>query len=344
MHLKQRIDYFVALGHRIKAITDSFDAGYADDSFQNILFKCQNTNPWFNAMNIIQALKGITHLTERNAIEQWLSFYEIPEKSTPLRIGVIMAGNIPLAGFHDFMCTVISGNHCVARLSSDDKILLPWLLQLIPNEIESYFSLSEGRLPDSQAIIATGSNNSSRYFEYYFKSKPHIIRKNRHSVAVLNGFETESDYRNLADDIFLYFGLGCRSITKLYVPENWNPEAFFTAAQTWKHLMNHNRYVNNYEYQKAVFLVNSQAHWDPGFMLMKEDQRIYSPVSVIHYQPYTSHQKLIEELQSLRDQVQCIVCKEPESIPISIAFGEAQKPGPEVYADHIDTLAFLLRL
>jgi len=343
MHLKQRIASFVALGLQIKGITDGFESG-KDDEFENLLWRCSNSNPWFTAENIIRALNGISELTEEEKLKNWLSKYSIPDEIKQQKVGVIMAGNIPLAGFHDLMCILLTGNHCVARLSADDQMLLPWLVSLMTPEIQSLISIERERIPNTNAIIATGSNNSSRYFEYYFKSKPHIIRKNRHSVAVLTGNETEADYAKLSEDIFLYFGLGCRSITKLYVPENWSPESFFTIAQNWKHLMNHSRYSNNYEYQKAVFLVNSQQHWDPGFMLMKEDERIYSPVSVVNYQVYTSIKSVLNELDQAKDQLQCIVCKDNEFVPKSIPLGMAQHPGPEVFADHIDTIDFLLKL
>jgi hypothetical protein len=257
-----------------------------------------------------------------------------------------MAGNIPMVGLHDLICVLASGNHALIRLSSSDGILIPAVLKVLCNinpEFENKFSFVEGPLKNFDAIIATGSNNSSRYFDYYFGKYPHIIRKNRNGVAVLTGHETENDFKKLADDIFMYFGMGCRNVSKLYVPEGYNTEDIFQYFNDYSFLADLHKYRNNYDYQKSILLINRVKHLDNGFLLLKEDKSIMSPISVIHTETYHSAESLNHELQSKKDQIQCTVSTSRD-IDSSIPPGRSQFPELWDYADGVDTLRFLLNL
>jgi len=257
-----------------------------------------------------------------------------------------MAGNIPAVGFHDFLCILLSGNCVSAKLSSDDLVLIPALAAMlcaIEPEFTSRINFTQERLPKIDAIIATGSNNSSRYFEYYFSKYPNIIRKNRTSVAVLTGNESRSELSALGQDIFRYFGLGCRNVSFLYVPNDFKPDAFYEAIEGWNVLSLHKKYLNNYEYSKAIYLVNAVPHFDNNFLLLREDDSLHSPLAVIHFKRYVDMDVLKMELKEKQDQIQCIVAS-PLSGLSNIEFGNSQNPGPADYADQIDTMKFLANL
>jgi hypothetical protein len=325
-----------------------------NEPFFSVLSQLVNSlheqNAWFTRENILYALNTWANALTEEKIEKWLNKYEIKNHSTSKIVGVIMAGNIPLVGFHDFISVLMSGHHIKAKLSSNDKHLLPLLgkyLTYLNPEFKNLISFIDGHLKDIDAVIATGSDNTSRYFEYYFGKYPHIIRKNRNSVAVLTGDETEQDLEGLADDIMLYFGLGCRNVSKLFVPENYDFNSLFKALLKYKDLINYQKYANNYEYNKAVYLMSVDKHIsesliDNGLVLLKKDYRYSSPIGTIFYEHYQDIDAVKRILEKDKEKIQAIVSN--VDLPESIDFGTTQKPQLWDYADGVDTLQFLLEI
>ena len=355
MKLQQRKLAFELLGIFLKQFEDK---GKKDNSItalnqkyynsaEELIQKAQHHNGWFTENNVRNAFTAIGKSLDQENIEKWLSAYTIPENpSNPRKIGVIMAGNIPLVGFHDFLCVLISGNQISSKMASEDKLLLPFITEVlitIEPEFESYISFIEGKLQGIDAIIATGGNNTSRYFEYYFGKYPHIIRKNRNSLAVLEGTESEEELKNLGKDIFYYYGLGCRNVSKIFIPVGFDINTLFKAIFDFNAIINHNKYANNYDYNKVVYLMKKIPLLDNGFLLLKEDSNYASPVAVLHYEYYIKTQNVLEKIKTDREKIQCIVAKN-NVIPESVDFGETQFPGLWDYADGVDTLQFLLTL
>lgn len=298
-------------------------------------------NIWFTPENIDLACKSIAdNYLQADKLEKWAAQYELPENiSRPITVGVVMAGNIPLVGFHDFLCVFISGNKQKIKLSSKDDVLLPFLINEMQKTyplLGEYVSFAEN-LKGCDAYIATGSNNAGRYFDYYFGKYPSIIRRNRTSVAVLDGSENRPELELLAEDIHTYFGLGCRNITMLYVPENYDFIPLIEVLKKYDSLLDYHKYKNNYDYQLAILLLNKKFYMSGGGLLLEENPVIFSPISTIHYQYYTDRSTLEKELQSSED-VQAIVGKD------YIGFGQAQHPSLTDYADGIDTMDFLKNL
>ncbi len=317
------------------------------NGFENLILGSAHFNGWFTEDNVRAALNGICFLLEKGKLEKWLGNYKLPENKNQKRVGVVMAGNIPLVGFHDFFCVLISGNTCVAKLSSQDNRLLKAVASKLIS-IESRFKdriiFEEGKLENIDAVIATGSNNTSRYFEYYFGKYPHIIRKNRNSVAVVTGGESQEQLTLLGDDIFRYFGLGCRNVSKLYVPEGYNFDNFFKSIEQWRSIVYHSKYANNYDYNKAILLVNKHEHFDNGFLLVKKDDALSTPVAQINYSYYMNADEVRRELEKRKDEIQCIVSANPEQFNSGVSFGQSQMPELWDYADGVDTMKFLSSL
>jgi hypothetical protein len=251
-----------------------------------------------------------------------------------------MAGNIPLVGFHDFLAVLISGHSILVKLSSKDSVLISWLadqLIQIDQRFSSRIHFAE-RLKNFDGIIATGSDNSSRYFTYYFGKYPNVIRKNRTSCAVLTGKETDSDLLTLGKDVFTYFGLGCRNVSKVYMPKSFEPTRLLQAWEPWKDIIHHHKYCNNYDYQKSILLVNRIPFFDSNFVLIQENERLVSPISVVYYEFYEDEGSLALKLAESKNKIQCVV---GHATPASVPFGKAQSPSLGDYADQIDTLKFL---
>ncbi len=306
-------------------------------------------NSWFTHDFLINAIRSIGKSLSLDKLDQWLEKYkaQIEANNSPKAFGVVMAGNLPLVGFHDYLCVLISGNRIVAKLSHDDNTLLPLLHQIliaIEPEFEQQAKFTLEKLTDFDAIIATGSDNTARYFEYYFGKYPNIIRKNRNGVAVLNGKETTEELEDLANDIFLYYGLGCRSVSKLFVPRDYDFEALFFAFEKYKHLENHSKYANNYDYNKSIFLINKNKFLDNGFVMLKEEIGFSSPISVLYLEYYDKLYELNKWLVTKKDKIQCLVSNESLKNIDHLAFGKAQNPELWDYADGIDTLQFILEL
>ncbi|TRX22129.1 acyl-CoA reductase [Flavobacterium franklandianum] len=314
------------------------------EDFENLIRLSQSHNGWYTPENVYFSIQSwATALTEKN-LDKWLSAYNFNEVKAK-NVGLILAGNIPLVGFHDFLSVLISGNNVLIKTSSNDQFLLPFLAKYLISigpEFADKITFIEGKLENFDAVIATGSNNTARYFEYYFKNKPSIIRKNRNSVAVLNGEETKEQLIALGEDIFRYFGLGCRNVSKLFVPKGYSFNAFFEAIFEYQDIIHYEKYANNYDYNKAVFLMSNFKLLDNGFLTIKEDNSYASPISSVFYEFYDTIEDLQTRLESESEQIQCIVSN--NLVNNSIDFGCTQKPNLWDYADNVDTISFLLTI
>ncbi|MFP4603949.1 MAG: acyl-CoA reductase [Bacteroidales bacterium] len=352
LSINERVNLFATLGKILKTYADNnkekkFREYYS--ILDNILPLAEEQNPWFTQQNILSALANLGTALQKDKITRWLSYYPELKKSNkkPLTIGVVNAGNIPFVGFHDFVCILITGHVYYGKLSSKDKEIPGAIRQILVKmepEMEKYILFENETLKKFDAIIATGSDNSSRYFEYYFGKYPNIIRKNRNSIAVLTGEETDKDITKLADDIFLYFGMGCRNISKIYIPHKFSFKHFFQNINHYEEeLKQHNKYMNNYEYNRAIYLMNQTPHLDNGFLLLKKDEGLSSPVGTLFYEEYTDINNLNNKLQMQKNKLQCIVSNSGK-IKDAIDFGKTQTPELWDYADQIDTIKFLLSL
>ncbi|MDQ3051109.1 MAG: acyl-CoA reductase [Bacteroidota bacterium] len=310
------------------------------EDFENTLYRSEMANPWFTNVQLKTALEGICRLLEEATLEKWMLSYPNNTHS-PLNVGIIMAGNIPLAGFHDFLSVLSSGNKVIAKLSASDQYLLPFVARIffsfIP-KMESRFEVAS-QLKQIDAIIATGSNNTSRYFEYYFGKMPHVFRKNRNSAAIITGTENEFDFMLLGRDIFTYYGMGCRNVSKLFVPRNYSFNLFFENISSFGEVMQHNKYMNNFDYHQALYLLNRQNFLTNNFLIVIEEKALSSPVGVLHFEYYDDEQDLNNKLQSVKEELQCVVGKKGP-----VHYGQAQFPAIDDYADGFDTMAFLASL
>ena len=339
MNIKNRIKIFASLGEKLTSyLKNGFPA-----EFTEVITKSSQYNTWFTEDNIKFSLNAISKLLTSENLVKWVSSYEF-KNNEQKKVAVVMAGNIPLVGFHDFLSVLISGNIFIGKLSSQDKFLLPAiadeLIKLEPS-FKNFISFTEERLSDFDTVIATGSDNSSRYFEYYFEKYPHIIRSNRNSIAILTGNESVEDLELLSDDIFMYFGLGCRNVTKIFIPENYDLPSFIEIlSKSSNKLAFHNKYLNNYEYNKSIFLINQVKHLDSGFCLLKEDASIPSPIAVLHYEYYKNIDDVLKIISKNRDKIQCLVSKTIYT-DYTVPFGKSQQPELWDYSDGVDTLKFL---
>lgn len=328
---KQRLNAYAEIGNILST---------PDPQLTELINSAKQFNAWFTPESTANAVKAIAEMLNFADLEQWIGENNLSTGGKS--VGLILAGNIPLVGFHDILCVLATGNKALIKLSSQDKKLIPYILQKLI-EIEPRFKDQVeyiDRLIDFDAVIATGSNNTSRYFEYYFSKVPHIIRKNRNSIAILNGNESSEELGKLGHDIFDYFGLGCRNVSKIYVPRGYDFKNLFEGIESYKPIIDHHKYNNNYDYNKSIFLVNLDKHLDNGFLLVKEDERLASPLAVLYYQEYDDVRMLEQELMEKADQIQCIVSADQLGIE-TVALGESQKPKLWDYADGVDTVAFL---
>ena len=314
------------------------------DGFKHQIKLSQEHNGWFSEKNILFALESWAKLLTSEKLNSWISNYPI-ETAAQKKVAIIMAGNIPLVGFHDFLCALICNHKVIVKQSSNDKHLLPFLtlyLTKIAPDLKGRVTFLDQKLEGFDAVIATGSDNTARYFEYYFKDKPSIIRKNRNSLAILTGDETKEDLLNLSNDIFQYYGLGCRSVSKLFVPNNYNFDAFFEAMYHWNAIINGAKYANNYDYNKAVYLMSEFKMLENGFLMLKEDTSYASPIATLFYENYESLESLTKKLNQDASKIQCIVSNQLSDN--HLAFGSTQTPQLEDYADGVDTVDFLLKI
>jgi len=335
---QSHLQAFQKLGTEISVLLNNgeFDAIIKQQSIEN---------KWFTEENCQFALTAIAKMLDRDSVNAFFEKYKhlFSEDQKTQRIAVISAGNIPCAAFHDFFCILVSGNQFIGKLSSQDTILLPFLSKIIVKifpEVEKNIVFVE-KLSKFDKIIATGSNNSARYFEYYFKDYPMLLRKNRNSIAILTGEESDEDLRKLSIDVFQYFGLGCRSVSKVYVPKGYNFSKLVEIfKETSDRLLFHNGYVNNYEYQRAIYALNSVPFFDGNSFMLVENQSLSSPVAVIYYESYDSLPNLLLEINRHTDRIQCIVTQN-KSVENPVNFGNTQYPSLFDYPDNEDIMNFV---
>lgn len=352
MNLNDRIIAFSKLGEFInKAISDDFENNNSAyglsqfySEFSNEIENAEINNRWFSKKEVLFALSYWGQLLSYDSLSQWTKAYVF--NSSPKNIGVVQAGNIPLVGFHDFLSVLISGHSFMGKTSTKDDKLPKFLSKVLLN-IEPQFKdsvLWTDRLVNYDAVIATGSNNTSRYFEYYFGQKPNIIRGNRASWAILTGHETDEELFQLGHDIFRYYGLGCRNISKLFVPENYNFEAFFKAIEPFSYVYDNNKYANNYDYNQSIYLMNLVDFLQNGFLILKEEIGHHSPLSVVYFEKYKNIESVFSRIENEKENIQCICGSFATSYTNIIPFGQAQIPQLWDYADDINTLEFLSNL
>lgn len=346
MTLNEHIEAFSELGKFLEQFFN--DSNTKDDEFSQRLATeieaAVHYNGWFTKNNVRFSLQQWQLALTEDNLSAWLKNYNIKTK-TPKTIGLILAGNVPLVGFHDVLSVLVTGHNVLIKYSSNDQRLLPLLLEelkAINNKYKDRIKTAKDQLKGFDAVIATGSNNTSRYFNYYFKNVPSIIRKNRHSVAILTGEESPEQIQLLANDIFRYYGLGCRNVSKLLVPEGYNFNTFFENIMNWSEVINDNKYANNYDYNKAVYLMSGANMLDNNFVLLKEDNGFSSPIGVLFQDSYKNLEELEEILAEEKDNLQCVVSNNLQ--PHHIYFGETQHPKLWDYADNIDTVEFLLKV
>lgn len=327
----------VSLGNEEK--WNGFISGVTEEEYENLISLVKKQfyfNGWFTNANVNGALIALGNQLTEEQLSIWLRNYSYSVQ--PKNVAIIMAGNIPLVGFHDFLCVLMSGNTAICKLSSDDKTLLPALgtvlIQFLP-ELKDRIIFTTGRIQQMDAVIATGSNNTLLYFEQYFGKYPHIFRKNKTSLAVISGNETIEDFDALGHDIFDYFGLGCRNVSHLLFPKDFELNRFFEGIINHSDVANHNKYANNYDYNKAIYLMNNIPMLDNNFVLLMESKELFSPLSIIHYQYYSNQDELEAYLELQKENLQAIVGVN------YILFGQAQCPNLDDYADGVDTMAFL---
>lgn len=337
MNTTQRIRAFNALGDELREYLKNEETAFQEE-IDAVIKRASVKNKWFIPRFSIQMFKEITAWLQEKEINNWLNKYKA-NGNFEKRVAIIAAGNIPMVAYHDYLCCLLSGYSVCLKLSSDDDILIP-LLHKILSEVEPYFKdkvefVENLRDQNFDAVIATGSNNSSRYFDYYFEKYPKIIRKNRNGIAVIKGDESDQEMQQLGADIFNYFGLGCRNVSKLFVPVNYDFDRLYKNVFDYSWVLDNQAYTDNYEYNKTVYLLNNEALLDNGFLLLKEDPGLSSPVGVLFWENYSSETKLKSRIEELAADTQCVIGS------FGMTMGESQSPRLNDYADGVDTMAFL---
>ncbi len=339
MTVKERIALMVRLGEHLR--------GKEDELLQAWMSRTQFKNAWFTIENQQSAITAIAEeFLQEDKLLAWLAQYELSESAEARKVGLVLAGNIPLVGFHDILCVFLSGHISRIKLSSKDEYVLAYLIKLLvqwDERANAYFEIVD-KLTEIEAVIATGSNNSARYFETYFSKYPHIIRKNRNAVAVLSGQESTEELHNLGKDVFRYFGLGCRNVSKLYVPATYDFEGLLTALHEFRDVVRHSKYKNNFDYNYAMYLLNKEPFLANGCILLREDEMIASRIANLNYEFYSDLPSLESQLKDKVAEIQCVVAQDDLLSGESLPFGTAQSPTLADYADGVDTLQFLLGL
>ena len=343
LSLNQRIQVLADLGERIQ-----FELNHSpyNEAFENLLNKVNQRNPWFTKESVVQSLSVWANLLESNNLNHFISRYEtvLFEKKNDKVVLLILAGNIPLVGLHDVICSFLSGSKSMIKVSSKDALLLSYLIEQIKtinSTASDYFEISETKAQGFTHVIATGSNNSARYFDHYFSKFPNIIRKNRSSLAIITPETTDTELEYLANDVFQYFGLGCRNVTQLWVPHSFDFDRLKNAFNSYATIINHNKYANNYDYHKAIALMNGDPFIDFEFILLQNKSMLKSPLGVLHYNFYENVTEVDSYIQEHRANIQCVVSSQSTSFN-EVNFGQTQQPKLWDFADQIDTLQFLL--
>jgi len=315
-----------------------------DTVLEKTLIESHSYNSWFTIDNLKLSLKNWSNSLQENIISDWLSKYNIEDKSSK-KIAIIMAGNIPAVGFHDLLCSLLLNFDCIVKLSSEDKLLIPFIVKFLESrneKLKNKVTFESEKLKDFDGVIATGNNNSHRYFDYYFSKYPNLLRKTRHSIAVLDGKESDNDLSELSNDIFNYFGLGCRSVSKVFIPYGYDLDLLFNAFFRHKEVVNHNKYVNNFDYNKAVYLMSKEKFIENGFIILKEESKLGSPIGCLFYEFYNDKKEITKLINNNSDSIQCVVSN--INFNTNIKFGQTQCPNINDYADNNDTIKFLLKI
>lgn len=349
MNLQQRKNAFIQLGKFLEEFTvekewKDYSKGVSQvdfTEFNEAIRQIRIHNGWFTETMVRKAILGISLWLKEEVLNDFCAKYPI-ENQKPKKIALILAGNIPLVGFHDVMCSLLCGHSVLLKFSSDDHQLLPAVLKYL-TQIEPLFydhiRIADAKLNDYDAVIATGSDNTNRYFESYFAKYPHIFRGNRTSLAILTGEESREDLVKLGHDVFDFYGLGCRNVSKVFVPKGYDTDKLFDAFFEFKEIINHNKYANNYDYNKAVFLLEQTKDlMENGFFLLKKDKELHSPLAVLFYDEYENWNEVETFIEARKDKIQCVVGKN------FIPFGSAQSPSIDDFADGVDTMKFLTEL
>lgn len=338
MNLQERLRLLMRLGEHLRA---------EDDYLRAVMQRAKFHNPWFTIENQELSIRAIAEqYLDGGKLGEWLSRYEIPEQAAPATVAIVMAGNLPLVGFHDLLCVFAAGHKALIKLSDKDQYLLPYLLKLMgqfDDRASSYFETTE-RLQGFEAVIATGSNNSARYFEAYFSKYPHIIRKNRNGVAVLDGKESEAELLALGRDVFQYFGLGCRNVSKLYVPRGYRFEPLLEALHEYREIVQHDKYKNNFDYNYALYILNKEPYMANGCIILTENASLQSRIAGLHYEFYDKLDEVESEISRRKDEIQLVAARPGLLRQAALPFGQTQQPQLWDYADGVDTMAFLLSL
>ncbi|GAB4242784.1 MAG: acyl-CoA reductase [Saprospiraceae bacterium] len=338
MNANERIAALVSLGERLSQ---------PDEFLEALMQRTQYNNAWFTIENQKLALGAIVqHFLQKDKLENWAAAYRLRPEGPGKTVGMVMAGNIPLVGFHDLVCTFVAGHKAQIKLSEKDQYLLPYLLKLL-KEIapgsEQYFEIVE-KLQGFDAVIATGSNNTARYFEAYFGKYPHIIRRNRNAVAVLTGRETADELKELGKDIFRFFGLGCRNVSKLFLPTDYDFNALLETLHEYRDLVLHDKYKNNFDYNLALVMLNRTPYYNNGCVILQENPQTASRIAMVHYEYYDSEKEVHEKIAATREEIQCVVGNSEQlSLPDTglVPFGKSQEPGLADYPDGVDVMRFM---
>ncbi|MEQ1745748.1 MAG: acyl-CoA reductase [Saprospiraceae bacterium] len=343
MTRNERLDLLAELGEYLLAEPDA--------DLQAVIAKSYWENRWFTEDNVRSALQAIARtFLDREKLYDWTARYDLPDTLHPEKtVALVLAGNIPLVGFHDWLCVFVAGQRAKIKLSEKDKLLLPFLVKKMGDRaFESWEYtefVSEGdRLTGFDAVIATGSNNTARYFEQYFGKYPHIIRRNRNAVAVLTGYESAADLHALGRDIFTYFGLGCRNVSKIYVPHGYQFDTLLEALHEYREVIHHDKYKNNFDYNFTLYILNNQPHRNNGCLLLREDAALQARIASVHYEYYDDLQDIDRLLAPKKDEIQCVVSRVRLRDFEALPFGKSQEPELGDYADGVDVLAFLKEL
>jgi len=310
------------------------------DNFKSSTEKAESNNAWFSRKMIRLSMESWAKNLSEDNIDKWMSKYDV-QSSINKNVLIICAGNLPLVGFHDIVCCILLNINTQVKLSKNDNVLIPAILNvlyLFDSELQDRIKICNEKPDNYNYVIATGSNNSNRYFEYYFGKFPHIFRRNRTSIAVVHSEISDDQLKSLSHDMLQYYGLGCRSVTKLYLPEKFSLDRIYNSVFNYKDLINHNKYMNNYDYNRSIFLMGKKLFFDNGFLILKEDKSLFSPISVVNFEYYSSMETLEKELNVLSNEIQCMVGEG------GIPFGTAQKPELWDYADGVDTIDFLTKI
>ncbi len=337
MTLNEKIDVLVQL----RAILES------SPEVDEILVESYKQNPWFTPENGRMALDSIRHqFLQKDLLQDWVGSYSINNTTKRKKIGLVLAGNIPAVGFHDILAVFLSDNISMIKYSSKDQVIIPYIIQKLKemDERTSPYFIEVERLKDFDAVIATGGNNTSRYFEYYFSNVPNIIRKNRNGIGVIKGDESENDLYQMGFDIFSYFGLGCRNVSKVFLPKEYEIQKLLPIWDRHSEIIHHNKYKNNYDYNLALYILNKEGFLQSNCLLLKKDENVASRIASLHYSYYSGLEGLRNEIISKMDEIQCIVCVNGLEGLGTLRPGTTQKPGLYQYADSIDTMQFLSRL